>query len=438
MLHGPDRARRGRARVRGARGSRDLRRVSDRGVRRRLRIGGRSISRNGLWALIWTTTPWTIPSNLAIAVHPDETYAVVEAGDRRLPRRREARRGRREGRGLDRLEDRAPSAGVRPRRTCATAIPLPPESRGELTPEEAVARLPHRARRLRHDGRGHRARPHGARATARTTSRPASARTCPILSPVDEGGRFTTVAKYHGKKVLEANAEIVEDLRAAGALVAVDTHFRHEYPHCWRCKKPVIFRATVQWFVRLDDPKTDVRAGRPRRDRPDRLDPAVGRGAHRRHGREPPRVGRLPAAEVGLADHAPLRDARRGARRDLSLEGLARGAGEVLRAARRDLRAGGRRRVVRAARRGLPARRTPIAAASPSSRRRPTSWTSGSTRASRTWPCCAPGSGRSSRAAERRPAGRRLPRGSRPAPRLVPVVAADLGRALRRRARSGP
>src|SRR5262249_6658846 len=81
----------------------------------------------------------------------------------------------------------------------------------------------------------------------------------PILSPVDEGGRFTTVAKYRGQKVLDANAAIIEDLRAAGALVGVDLHFAHDYPHCWRCKNPVIFRATIQWFLRLVDPRTDVR-----------------------------------------------------------------------------------------------------------------------------------------------------------------------------------
>jgi isoleucyl-tRNA synthetase len=83
----------------------------------------------------------------------------------------------------------------------------------------------------------------------------------PVLSPVDAGGRFTTVAQYRGEKVLDANSRIVEDLKAAGALVQVDPAFRHDYPHCWRCKKPVIFRATVQWFVRLDDPATDVRRG---------------------------------------------------------------------------------------------------------------------------------------------------------------------------------
>ncbi|HEY6929306.1 MAG TPA: class I tRNA ligase family protein, partial [Thermoanaerobaculia bacterium] len=82
----------------------------------------------------------------------------------------------------------------------------------------------------------------------------------PILSPVDAAGRFTSaVRKYAGKKVLEANPEIVEDLRAAGALLQLEPKFRHEYPHCWRCKNPVIFRATVQWFIRIDDPNVHLR-----------------------------------------------------------------------------------------------------------------------------------------------------------------------------------
>ena len=82
----------------------------------------------------------------------------------------------------------------------------------------------------------------------------------PILSPVDAAGRFMpSVPRYEGKKVLDANPEIIEDLQAAGALLHVDRKFRHEYPHCWRCKRPVIFRATIQWFIRLDDPKVNVR-----------------------------------------------------------------------------------------------------------------------------------------------------------------------------------
>jgi isoleucyl-tRNA synthetase len=208
--------------------------------------------------LIWTTTPWTIPSNLAVAVHPDETYVWVEAdGHHDLVAERLAESvaksaGWTSWKPVVSLPGRS-LEGIRYRH------PLPPESRGELTPEEAAGafRIVLGDYVTMDTGTGlvHTAPGHGED-DFQTGKREG----LPILSPVDEGGRYTTVAKYAGKKVLDANAEIVEDLRAAGALVAVDAKFRHEYPHCWRCKKPVIFRATVQWFVRLDDPRTDVRA----------------------------------------------------------------------------------------------------------------------------------------------------------------------------------
>ena len=209
--------------------------------------------------LVWTTTPWTVPANLAIAVHPEENYLVVETGGRRYVV-------------AERLAASvAKSAGWTDVRTLATLRgeklagtkyrhPLPAESRGELSPEETAAAF----RIVLGDyvtmdagtGLVHTAPGHGED-DFQTGKREG----LPILSPVDEGGRYTTVAKYRGKKVLDANPEIVEDLKAAGALVAYEPKFRHEYPHCWRCKNPVIFRATIQWFVRLDDPKTDVRSG---------------------------------------------------------------------------------------------------------------------------------------------------------------------------------
>ncbi len=209
--------------------------------------------------LIWTTTPWTIPSNLAIAVHPEEAYAAVEAGGRVFvvaERRLEAvakDAGWTDWRVLQRASG-ATLAGARYRH------PLPPDSRGELPPDEASKAF----RVVLGDyvtmdagtGLVHTAPGHGED-DFRTGKREG----LPILSPVDEAGRFTTVAKYRGRKVLDANPEIIEDLRAAGALLSADANFRHEYPHCWRCKNPVIFRATIQWFVRLDDPRTDVRAG---------------------------------------------------------------------------------------------------------------------------------------------------------------------------------
>jgi isoleucyl-tRNA synthetase len=155
------------------------------------------------------------------------------------------------------------------------AHPLTPEKRGELTPEEEERSF----RVVAADyvtmdagtGLVHTAPGHGED-DFQTGAREG----LPILSPVDAAGRFTTAEKYRGRKVLEANPEIVADLEAAGALLHADPGFRHEYPHCWRCKNPVIFRATIQWFVRLDDPKTDVRAAALEAIRRVRWQPAWG------------------------------------------------------------------------------------------------------------------------------------------------------------------
>jgi isoleucyl-tRNA synthetase len=213
--------------------------------------------------LIWTTTPWTIPSNLAIAVHPEESYAWVQVGgryyvvaERLLPRvAKEV--------GWTDWTVIATGPGVLLANPLSGRYrhPLPAEQRAKLSPEdEARAFRVFTADHVTMDtgtGLVHTAPGHGE-----DDFLLGKREGLPIVSPVDEAGRFNEdVPKYRGKKVLDANAEIIEDLRAAGALVAVDPGFRHEYPHCWRCKNPVIFRATVQWFVRLDDPGTDVRTG---------------------------------------------------------------------------------------------------------------------------------------------------------------------------------
>ncbi len=208
-------------------------------------------------AMIWTTTPWTIPSNVAIAVHPDIEYTLLEHDDRLYLVAFPLVDSLTKSLGWElRITGKAKGSdlvGLRYRH------PLPVEMRGELAPEEQARsfRLVAGEYVTMDAGTGlvHTAPGHGEDdfVTGRREN-------LPILSPVDEAGRFTTAAKYRGKKVLDANPEIIEDLRAAGALLHLEENFRHEYPHCWRCKKPVIFRATVQWFVRLDDPGTDVRA----------------------------------------------------------------------------------------------------------------------------------------------------------------------------------
>jgi isoleucyl-tRNA synthetase len=211
-----------------------------------------------VFALIWTTTPWTIPANVAIAVHPAETYVLWPYGDKLLVVAKPLLQSVMKQLGdppKTVVSGEAPGSalvGLRYRH------PLAPEMRGKLEPDEEARsfRLVAAPYVTMDTGTGlvHTAPGHGEDdfVTGKNEN-------LPILSPVDEAGRFTTAEKYRGKKVLEANKEIVEDLRAAGALLSLDENFRHEYPHCWRCKRPVIFRATVQWFVRLDDPKTDVR-----------------------------------------------------------------------------------------------------------------------------------------------------------------------------------
>src|SRR5207245_1745273 len=81
-----------------------------------------------------------------------------------------------------------------------------------------------------------------------------------VLTPVDARGRFTPeVPEWAGSLVFEANPHIVEHLRARGALIAA-APFTHSYPHCWRCKNPVVFRATEQWFIGIDRAELRARA----------------------------------------------------------------------------------------------------------------------------------------------------------------------------------
>ncbi|MBV5349887.1 class I tRNA ligase family protein, partial [bacterium] len=72
-----------------------------------------------------------------------------------------------------------------------------------------------------------------------------------IYTPVDNHGKYIgNLELFGGEKVFEANPRVVEKLQEVGALVGV-SKISHSYPHCWRCKKPIIFRATEQWFISM-------------------------------------------------------------------------------------------------------------------------------------------------------------------------------------------
>jgi len=188
-------------------------------------------------ALIWTTTPWTLPANRALAFHPDYEYLVVEteAGPLLLASERVAVmaelqlqhgnvRGPWKGRELEGIAFRHPFLDLQVPAVLAEHVTLDQGS-----------------------GIVHTAPGHGAEDfyTGQKYG-------LEVYAPQDDDGRFIEgLPEYIGKTVFEANEPIIELLRQRGMLLA-HSAIRHSYPHCWRCHKPVIFRATEQWFIRLE------------------------------------------------------------------------------------------------------------------------------------------------------------------------------------------
>ena len=187
--------------------------------------------------LIWTTTPWTIPANLAIALHPDFDYALFEmkgelyvAASALLPAIAALNNDtfgkllEFKGRELDGFKARHPLFD-RDALLINTDYVLLDQGTGCV----------HTAPGHGEDGY-HAGVAHGLN----------------IYSPVGPDGRFDeTVGPYQGLQVFQANERIVEDLRRNGCLLHASS-ITHSYPHCWRCKKPVIYRATAQWFIAMD------------------------------------------------------------------------------------------------------------------------------------------------------------------------------------------
>jgi isoleucyl-tRNA synthetase len=129
--------------------------------------------------------------------------------------------------------------------------------------------------------------------------------------PVDAQGRFFHAEgadgrlpeELIGKTVWQANPVVLEILRQHGALLA-ERSVEHSYPHCWRCHKPTIFRATEQWFIGMD--RNDFRQRAIQAARGVKWLAGLGRGTLRQHGAEPPGLVYLAPARVGRADHRVL------------------------------------------------------------------------------------------------------------------------------------
>ena len=121
--------------------------------------------------------------------------------------------------------------------------------------------------------------------TARTTTSSAAATSCEVYNPVGGDGCFLPDTElFAGEHVFTANAHVIEVLKGKGTLVHEEM-LRHSYPHCWRHKTPIIFRATPQWFISME--QSDLRMAALAAIRAGALVAGVGQGAHRGHGGQP-------------------------------------------------------------------------------------------------------------------------------------------------------
>jgi isoleucyl-tRNA synthetase len=197
--------------------------------------------------VIWTTTPWTLPANMALALHPDFIYRIVELGGERLIL----------------AEDLIADCMQRCSRSEGDYSVSERSWKGsELEGIECIH--PWIDRRVKtitgehvtlEQGTGivHTAPGHGEEDYDVGLKYGLD-----VYAPVDDRGRFTEdVEGFGGLNVFKANEEIIRKLKEKGALLAPEENISHSYPHCWRCKRPVIFRATEQWFISME--KNDLR-----------------------------------------------------------------------------------------------------------------------------------------------------------------------------------
>ena len=203
------------------------------------------LDKSKLFFVIWTTTIWTLPGNLAIALHPDESYAVVKAPNGEMYIMAEAlvEKVMKIG-GFESYEIVETHPGSFYENMLASHPFLPKTSRLVLADYVTMD-----------SGTGcvHTAPGFGAD----------DYETCKrygmeMVVPVDDQGRHTDYAgKYAGMGTDESNPVILEDMKKAGSLFASE-EIVHSYPHCWRCKNPIIFRATPQWFCSVDSFKDEA------------------------------------------------------------------------------------------------------------------------------------------------------------------------------------
>ena len=199
---------------------------------------GRGPSPERCYLLIWTTTPWTIPANLALAVHPDAAYTIVDAdGDRYL------------------FADALAEATIAATGLRGTVVATADGSslagvvcRHPLYDRDSPVVLADYVTMTEGTGVVHTAPGHGKEdfETGRREG-------LDVLCPVDAHGVFTSEVgpELAGASILSGDADR-RVMAALGRDLLAHTEYQHSYPHCWRCRQPLLFRATVQWFMSID------------------------------------------------------------------------------------------------------------------------------------------------------------------------------------------
>lgn len=192
--------------------------------------------------VIWTTTPWTLPANLAISLHPDFEYVGLDTGKEILVV-------------ADGLREKfITETGI----TANITSKIPAKSLERLNTNhpfmnrKSLVILGEHVTLEAGTGAVHTAPGHGV-----DDYRIGIKYGLEVLAPVDGYGKYTDeVPLWKGTKIFDANPLVIEQLKKTDHLVKV-SEISHSYPHCWRCNKPVLFRATPQWFIGME--KTNLR-----------------------------------------------------------------------------------------------------------------------------------------------------------------------------------
>jgi isoleucyl-tRNA synthetase len=211
-----------------------------------VRLAGKQVS-----TIIWTTTPWTLPASLAVAFHPDFEYVALEQDGEVYIVAEALAATTKAASGLERAQEIARFPGARMERV-TFAHPFLDRSILGVTATYVTTD--------QGTGAVHTAPAHGVDDFA-TGARYGLSQLC----DVDDGGHIRNgLPEYDGMFVFKANAPIIALLSERGALIARQ-EIHHSYPHCWRCHRPVIFRATEQWFINMETP---MAASKPQADGP--------------------------------------------------------------------------------------------------------------------------------------------------------------------------